>query len=628
MNRQWTSTPSRLAVGLGVLATSFAMMPAIVAIGVAPDDAGAVAVAPERWVLGDQLWVDLDRSGDFDAGEPAAPDGVVVDLLTGLGEPVLSLGGEPVRVTSSSGRYLFEGLPAGEYIVQLNAANFARGGVLSAYSASTGPATSDDPRDGIDADNNGLAGPSGSIRTGVIAVGAGTPVGGDVTVDVGLVQRLSIGDVVWQDLDNSGRLEFGEPPIPDVVIELLDGAGSVVATTLTDLGGKYRFHDLEPGTYRVRIPAANFAPGRVLDVFFPSDGPFANQNEGIEGNSDGRIGRSGVESGNVTLADGTEEADNGSFDDSVDFGFYSLGVASTVWSDDDRDGFRDERERGIPRVSGRLLDASGAPVLDPFTGVPLTAVTGADGVLAFRGLAEGDYIVDLPSDNFVLGSTLHDHVSSAVTNLSADGGIDDDDNGVPLDGGVRSGVFRLVAGTEPSGSGTVDDTVDFGMVELAAVGGRVWRDDDRDGREDEAGMAGVLVELIAGGQVRGTATTDGGGNYLFTSLEPGTYSIRFVTASLPAGFLTTLVDVGDDDRLDSDAGPDGLVSDIVLDTGEVDRTIDLGVYQGSVRELTPLLPATGASTVLVAAAGGMTLLGVALLVVATGDRRRRRPTVG
>ncbi|MEJ7800453.1 MAG: SdrD B-like domain-containing protein [Ilumatobacter sp.] len=437
---------------------------------------------------------------------------------------------------------------------------------------------------------------------------------------------MSIGDVVWQDLDNSGRLEFGEPPIADVVVELLDGAGAVAATTLTDLGGKYRFHELQPGTYRVRIPAANFAPGRALDVFFPSDGPFANQNEGTQGNSDGRISPSGVESGDVTLADGTELRDAGSFDDSVDFGFYSLGVAATVWSDDDRDGFRDERERGIPRVIGRLLDRNGAPVLDPFTGISVTAVTGADGVLAFRGLAEGDYIVDLPSDNFVLGNTLHDHVSSAVTNLSADGGTDDDDNGVPLDGGVRSGVFRLEAGMERSGRGTVEDTVDFGMVKLAAVGRRVWRDDDRDGREDEPGVAGVRVELIAGGQVRGTATTDGGGNYLFASLEPGTYSIRFVTASLPAGFATTLVDVGDD-RLDSDAGPDGLVSDIVLDTGEVDRSIDLGVYQGPVGELTPLLPATGGSTILGVAAGGMTLLGMALLMVAAGDRRRR-PTVG
>lgn len=626
MNRPCTSTPRRLAVGLGVLATSFAMIPAVVAVGVAPGDEGAVAVAPERWVLGDQLWVDLDRSGDFDAGEPAAPDGVVVNLLTGLGEPVAGVGGEPVSVTSSGGRYLFEDLPAGEYIVQLDAANFARGGVLNSYSASTGPATSDDPGDRIDADNNGVAGPSGSIRTGVVALGAGTPVGGDLTVDVGLVQQLSIGDVVWQDRDNNGRLEFGEPPIADVVVELLDSAGSVTATTLTDLGGKYRFDGLQPGTYRVRLPAANFAPGRVLDVFFPSDGPFANQNEGSEGNSDGRIVPDGVESGDVTLADGTETRDNGSFDSSVDFGLYSLNVASTVWSDDDRDGFRDERERGIPGVTGRLLDRSGAPVLDPFTGTPITAITGSDGVLVFRGLAEGEYIVDLPSDNFVLGNTLHDHISSPVTNLSADGGTDDDDNGVPFDGGVRSGVFRLEAGTERSGGGTVEDSVDFGMVELAAVGGRVWRDDDRDGREDEPGVAGVMVELIAGGQVLGTATTDVGGNYLFASLVPGTYSIRFVTSSLPAGFVTTLVDVGDD-RLDSDAGPDGLVSDIVLDTGEVDRTVDLGVYQGPVGGLTPLLPATGASTILGAAAGGMTLLGVALLLVAAGARRRS-PTVG
>ncbi|MEJ7800454.1 MAG: SdrD B-like domain-containing protein [Ilumatobacter sp.] len=142
MKRQWTSTPRRLAVGLGVLATSFAVTPAVVAVGGAPDDEGTATIPPERWVLGDQLWVDLDRSGDFDPGEPAAPDGVVVDLLNGRGDPILGLGGEPVSVTSSGGRYLFEDLTEGEYIVQLGTANFARGGVLRFYSASTGPSTS------------------------------------------------------------------------------------------------------------------------------------------------------------------------------------------------------------------------------------------------------------------------------------------------------------------------------------------------------------------------------------------------------------------------------------------------------------------------------------------------------
>ncbi|MEO6653751.1 MAG: SdrD B-like domain-containing protein [Ilumatobacteraceae bacterium] len=618
-------TARRLTIGLGIAATSFATIPAVVAVGVAPDD-GAAPPA-DRWVLGDRLWIDVDRSGAFDTGEPPAPDGIVVDLLTGVGEPVLGVDGAPVTVVSTGGRYLFDDLPAGEYMVRLGARNFARGSVLSFYAPTMGAATSANPGDGVDDDNNGVAGPSGSISTGVVAIGAGTPAGGDVTVDIGLIQRLSIGDVLWQDLDNNGRLEVGEPPIADVVVELLDPAGAVIANTITDLGGKYRFDDLRPGTYRVRVPAANFRAGRVLDTFSASTGQFANQNEGIEGNSDGRVGTNGVESGIVTLADGTEGRDNGSFDSSVDFGFYSLNVASTVWSDDDRDGFRDAFERGIPGVTGRLLDGSGAPVLDPFTGVPIEAVTGADGVLSFRGLAEGDYIVELPNENFVPGNTLHDFVSSAIVTLSADGGTDDDNNGVLVDGRVRSGAFRLQAGTERLRRGTLEDTVDFGMVKLAAVGGRVWRDDDRDGREDEPGVAGVVVELIRGGQVYATTTTDVGGNYLFPSLQPGTYSIRFVTSSLPAGFVTTLVDVGgddlDSDELDSDAGPDGLVLDIVLATGQVDRTIDLGVYQGPIGGLTPLLPATGATPGLAALAGGLTVLGLALRAIAD----RRRPAV-
>lgn len=589
-----------------------------------PADVEAAAAAP-TFSIGDRLWIDLDRSGTRDEGEPAVPDGVVVDLRDADGAPILDGAGAPITASTIDGRYLFEGLIAGRYIVEIDATNFARGGLLATYGVSTGPASSADPNDGVDDDNNGVAGPSGSIRTGVVDLAAATEGGVDLTVDIGLVQRLSIGDRVWHDRNGNGRLELGEGPIPDVVVELLDGTGTVVATTLTDLGGKYRFDELEAGTYRVRVPIGNFGSGRVLDAFFPSDGPFANQQEGVEGNSDGRIVAGGVESGDVTLVDGTEMENDGSFDDSVDFGFYSLNVRSTIWSDVDLDGFRDERERGIPRVIGRLLDAAGTPVVDPITGVPATTVSDRDGVLSFRGLREGDYIIEIPAENFAIGGTLYEQISTDVTNFSADGTIDDDDNGVPVDGSVRSGVFRLVPGTEHSAGGTVEDTVDFGMVELAAVGGRVWRDDDRDGVEDEPGVGGVTVELLDGGRVLATTTTDGGGNYLFSSLRPGTYSIQFVVRTLPAGYVTTLVDVGDD-QIDSDAGPDGLVSGIVLDVGEVDRTIDLGVYPGPVGGLTPMLPATGRGVGLATVAAALTLVGWALLAMA-GDGRRR-PSAG
>ena len=72
-------------------------------------------------------------------------------------------------------------------------------------------------------------------------------------------------------------------------------------------------------------------------------------------------------------------------------------------------------------------------------------------------------------------------------------------------------------------------------------------------------------------------TTDSNGNYLFTNLKPGTYSVQFDKATLPAGYSFTTKDSGAD-ATDSDANPaDGKTIQTVLDSGESDKTWDAGI---------------------------------------------------
>ena len=74
-------------------------------------------------------------------------------------------------------------------------------------------------------------------------------------------------------------------------------------------------------------------------------------------------------------------------------------------------------------------------------------------------------------------------------------------------------------------------------------------------------MAGVTVNLLnAAGTVVGTQTTNAQGNYLFTELDAGTYSVEFVT---PPGTTPTLRDIGND-ASDSDAGVGGRTAPITL----------------------------------------------------------------
>ena len=49
----------------------------------------------------------------------------------------------------------------------------------------------------------------------------------------------------------------GEPGLPGWTIDLLDAAGAIVATTVTDANGDYSFADVGPGTYTVAGGAAS-----------------------------------------------------------------------------------------------------------------------------------------------------------------------------------------------------------------------------------------------------------------------------------------------------------------------------------------------------------------------------------
>ena len=76
-------------------------------------DAGLVPI-PEGGSIGDFVWRDLDRDGVQDPGEPGL-EGVTVRLLDEQGAPTgLSTTSDP------AGAYLFEGVPAGSYLVEFS----------------------------------------------------------------------------------------------------------------------------------------------------------------------------------------------------------------------------------------------------------------------------------------------------------------------------------------------------------------------------------------------------------------------------------------------------------------------------------------------------------------------------
>ena len=186
-------------------------------------------------------------------------------------------------------------------------------------------------------------------------------------------------------------------------------------------------------------------------------------------------------------------------------GGYNLG--GTIYRDSDGSYSKSDSEQRFKGVTVALLNEDGTPVLDS-EGKPMTAVTDEKGAYQFVGLGRGSYrVVIVDPDKGDLAGLLP---TQAYTG--------------------RGTTEAAVTITDASVQG-----VDFGLVAPASIGDRVWNDVNANGTDDgEPGIANVTVILIdADGAEVARTTTDANGNYRFTGLVPGTYTVDI---EVPAGF--------------------------------------------------------------------------------------------
>ncbi len=390
-------------------------------------------------------------------------------------------------------------------------------------------------------------------------------------LDIGLCPVGTIGDRVWYDRDGDGQQSADEPGLPGVGVEILDAAGQILKTATTDADGAYRFDLLPPGDYTVRtvgstIPSG-FGPttpesitlslpaggaigtadfgyrpiGSVGDRVWRDDDGDAAQDEGEPGlpgvtvelrtpadvllasqttGADGRYLFTGLDAGTyvVHVLDATAPAGSqrttptdslsatipaGGSDVTLDFGYQPTGsVTGTVFRDGDGDGIRDPGEAPIGGVAIRLLTPEGLVIA--------TTTTLPDGTYRFDGVPVGSYLV-----NVVEGNPILDGLTRTTP-------------GQPVPVSVVAG-----APTPP---------VDFGYRPSQDVSGRVWLDRDGDGVQDpeEPGLRDVSVELVdPSGNVRAFRTTSASGVYLFEDVPVGSWTVRVVPTSLPAGLSLT-----------------------------------------------------------------------------------------
>jgi len=543
--------------------------------------------------LGNRVWRDSNNNGSADVGEQNIA-GVAVQLyLDSDGSGGFSAGDTLVSttVTSANGYYNFVDLvpsdgkdPKTNYLVVIPASNFASGGPLAGLLSST--ATTAPSKDSADNDKDHGASVGNVVASGPIALTQNDePIGepneaGDKTIDRNSNQTIDfgfwtpgqLGNYVWVDSNNDGIQN--EPAangvngitatlfISDPIAGWVALSSTVTHNDANGNSGYYTFTNLLSGTYYVQ-----FSVPTGYTVTAPTPGT-------ATGNDAGATGQTAP----ILL---TSEAIN----PNIDMGLWvpPLSLGNQVWNDLNNNGRIDAGEVGVAGVTVELYkDTNGDGKYSPGIDVKVaTSTTVAGGYYTFTNLIPGDYVVVLPASNFASDGALAGYRSSDPTNTAPNNNVDGDDNGAPnAQGDVVANAITLFPFTEPTSDGDTNNntnwTVDFGVWLPAGLGDRVWRDNNGNGQQDagELGVDGVTVTLQT---VTGTLVThtDLNGNYVFTGLLPGTYTVTF---DLPAGMNFSSPNTGGNDAMDSDANPiTGSTSPVTLAPGEYNPTLDAGV---------------------------------------------------
>ena len=503
----------------------------------------------EDYTVSGTVYYDKDRSETLNNSEPGF-DGITVNLLGEDGQVVAT------TTTKADGTYSFAKLPAGKYTVKVEPSD-----LLKKLEQTEDP-------DGTK-DNT----------SGVVQVSHDNP--SVKNVNFGYATNYTIKGTIYRDADRSETLEDGEKLYQGVTVDLLDNAGHVVATTTTDAHGAYAFTNLEEGTYKVRVrkegPIAdlvqtedpdgtkdntsgditlelndpikenvnfgyisnNSISGTIYrddnrsnslnggEAGYPAqtvqlldkDGSViattttdANGNYSFDNLPDGTYSVKVVKDGALTDLEQTEDPD-GTKDSAsepivlsednptkknVNFGYVpDYFIKGTIYRDGNRSGALDTDEKLYEGVTVNLVDADG--------NVVAATTTDANGNYSFDKLPAGTYSIKVVQDGTIAGLEQTGDPDATKDNASEPITLNNDN---------------------PSRT-----DVNFGYVNNNSLSGTVYRDDSRNGDQDgtEPGYSGVTVQLLdKDGQVIATTTTDANGNYSFSKLPDGTYSVKVV----------------------------------------------------------------------------------------------------
>ncbi len=408
--------------------------------------------------IGDTVYNDTNSNNTQDPGETGIP-GATVTLTSPGADGNFGTPDDTTQTTTTNenGNYSFPNLPAGNYRVTTTTPNGltptqAQPDIINLQGGQN-----------IDTIDFGFAGQTQSQGTG------------------------TIGDTVYNDINNNGQQDPGEPGIGGVIVNYAGtGPDGVFGNTLddddtsgrtrTDANGNYTFPNLPAGNYRITINDQSQQPIRGLRQ--------------------------------TQAPNGLIELDAGENFQDADFGFtQSTGtIGDTVYRDNNSDGTQNQDEPGIPNVVVTLT----RPGPDGNLGTPDdttdTTTTNNNGNYSFPNVPTGNYRI-------------------TVNN--------------PPDGLTPTQTPPTTVSLQP---GQNFDTADFGFSpqQVGTIGDFVFYDNNGNNAPDggESGIPGVSLALRdSNNNVIATTTTEEDGSYSFVA-PPGTYTVT--VSNPPQGLNPTL----------------------------------------------------------------------------------------
>ena len=481
-------------------------------------DFGAVGTG----VIGDQLFVDVNQNGGGapDAGDKVLPNVKVTLTWTGPGGITRTY----ETTTDADGTYKFENLLPGEYKVSvdpesllaaeplLDVLTHAPSGDVAAKKVVSAEAKAD--KDKLAAAFNLTA---DLTLSGEANRNVDQDWGFGVSADTAIKKAIT-------DPDEEAQESF----------EFTPGQRVTYTLTLTNNG---------PGV-ATGVTASDQLPAGVAFVSAQGDGSYDSAT-GVWDLSDAPLAKGDVKTIVITVDITGEGAgtlvtnvarithqdqagdDPTNNESSASFkGGFNLG--GTIYRDSDASYSKGDDEQRFKGVTVALLNEDGTPVLNA-NGQPMTAVTDENGAYQFVGLAPGAYrVVIVDPDKGDLAGLLP---TQAYTG--------------------RGATQAAVTISDASVQG-----VDFGLVAPASIGDRVWDDVNANGSDEgEPGIANVTVILTdADGAEVARTTTDANGNYRFTGLIPGAYTVSIEAPDGYAAATTSMsVSVGEgEEYVDAD----------------------------------------------------------------------------